>query len=534
METGVAPALMLLAALLAAALPWASAQGQGDGGVEALAEELRQLREAVEESSRADRDLFLVSFWVGMGIAAAAVVGTVCNALLLRRHVNVIKKDMDKRLRPVLVWAEIEGDGPVGVYGDGGLPGGIRIKLVNAGQVSAEEIVVHHGIRLVGEGEALRLQTRRLGALEPGKHAEVRIPMSMEGLGRALGGGMVYVDAVFEYRGGGHDSLAYHVAGYRSGTLSTLFAVDDVGVPPYGVSPGDVGSVAPQEAQGVDAKARAGAKSMLEESEAAISADPGSATARRERAAALRALGQHEEALREIDLAEEACRVDARVLRERARILEGLGRPDEAIGALRRIRERGNDDLCVHRELARLHALLGEYDDAYGAWVAIAGQDPSYETYMSMASTLMTPRRYDAAVVAFGKAIDARLGDAYAHVQKGIALTNCGRYTEAAAALRRAAAHDPGMADAHAGLAYALYRLGREAEASEELRLAVEAEPDNQRAHIGRGVIALEMGLPEEAEEAFAEARRLDPSMRVPQARMGMGSGMHGRGGAGR
>lgn len=440
-----------------------------------------------------------------------------------RERRTLTREDSGGKATPVLVWAASEDGEPIGVYGDGSRPGGLRLRLVNAGQVSAEEIVAHLGARLVGDGAPPRLKTRRLGALGPGESIEVRIPMPMEDLGRALGGGMAYADAIFEYRGGGRDGLACRIAGYRSCTLSTLFAVDDTEIPHDGMRTGGEDRAAPEARDSADTD-KAEAKRALAWAEKAVEEDPGDAVARRGVAAALRALGRHGEALREIDLAEKACRVDDRVLRERARILECLGRPDEAVWSLKRILERGHDDPCVHRELARLHTMLGSHDDAYSAWAAIAQNDPSYETYMSMAATRMVTRNYDSAAVAFGKAIDSRLNDAHAHVQKGMALTACGRYAEAAATLRRAVALGTGSAEAHANLAYALYRMGQEGDAREELRLAVEAEPDNHLAHMGRGVISLEMGLPGEAGESFAAARRLDPTMRVPHA----GSGAYG------
>ncbi|RNJ72001.1 MAG: tetratricopeptide repeat protein [Thaumarchaeota archaeon S15] len=501
----------LVAAMAAALLLPAAASAQGSGG---------NATAAGGQGTGDDPGAWVL---IGIALAAAAVGGTIWNGWQLRRHVDLVEADIAARLRPVLALAKTDGDGQIGVYGDRGRPGGLRIRLVNAGQASAEEIVVRREVRLVGEGAPPLLRTRHLGALEPGESTEVRIPMPVEDLGRALGGGMAYVDAIFEYTGGGRRGLKYHVAGYKSSTFSMLFVVDDTGISARDI-PAGVKKHLTEETHDADASSEAKAKRALEESEAAIGADPDNVTARRDRAAALRALGRHEEALREIELAEDACLVDARVLRERARILEGLGRPDEAIGALRRILDRKHDDLCVHRELARLHSMLGEYDNAYGAWVDIARLCPSYDVYMGMASTLMTPRRYDAAVVAFGKAIDTSLYDARAHAQKGIALTNCGKYTEAVAALRRATVLDAEMADAHAGLAYALYGLGREADAREELRLAVEAEPDNQRAHMGRGLIALEIGLAEEAAESFTAAKRLDPSMQVPQVKKGTGN----------
>ena len=217
METRGVPTLMLLAALLAIALPWTSAQGQADGGVERLAEELRQLREEVRESSRADRDLFLVSLVTGMGIAGVAVGGTVWNAWQLHRHVNVIKKDMDERLRPLLGQTTDENLLlPPKEVDSGGV---FRIKIINAGQVAAGGVVCSMKVGMASDfdaGCAKRKQERR-GYLAPDKLIEVRVPITTEQMRKASQQDKFRAEVLVEYRGPGEKAYKYSMSGYYDG-----------------------------------------------------------------------------------------------------------------------------------------------------------------------------------------------------------------------------------------------------------------------------------------------------------------------------
>ena len=216
---GGAPALMLLAALLAASIPWTPAQGQGDDGIEALAEELRQLREAVEESSRADRDLFLVSLVIGTVIAVVAIAGTVCNALLLRRHVNAVKDDMGKRLRPLLRWTA-DGDLPSRTLAviDGNQ---IKIRIINAGQVAAVGIVLGGRFGLTGDFEAgreARYEGAQWGSLAPNKSMEVDLEITGEQMRRIRKEGeRFHIEILLKYQDPGGKDYEYSMNGHYDG-----------------------------------------------------------------------------------------------------------------------------------------------------------------------------------------------------------------------------------------------------------------------------------------------------------------------------
>jgi len=547
-------ALLALLALLPAVPAGALAQGDGNVTLAEVAEELRRIGDEIRVTEGETAWLYAASLAVGVSIAVIAFLATRANtsrlaeqSRLFRERLDLLKEDMENRLRPVLAWCLFEDGSLIKVSGSGARPSGLTIRVINTGQVSAEDVVVYLDARIVGGGAPPAPKMLRLGALGPGRSVEIHANLSPEDLGSAMGGGIAYVEAAFTYRDGGGNMLEYGVAGYRSSTVSTLFGVKGVvphggggrglAPPPAGVpaghkgDPGHSASAMSRRIQSVGLHARAlamqesrsdmakeEAERLLSECEDMAKKDPQDATAHRKMAAALCALGRHGDALQAARRAEKAYGADARTLKEMARILSGLGRHGEAIGILNRALAWGNNDLCLHREKARRHVLLGEYAAAYGVWPSIIGQDPRYETHMGMASLCMVLLQYRDAIDELGSAIDSRPDDEYAHVQKGIAQLCYGHDQAAEATLRRAVELNGGLADARVNLAHALYRLGREAEAAEELDLAVVADPGNQKAHVDRGVLMLEMGHHERAQESFEAARRLDPSMRVPQA----------------
>lgn len=531
-----------LIAILVLAVGTQLAAAQDDGAA-AIADRLRDLDERLESVIESNTHVL----WASIIVAGIAVLATVVYSVQLERQIRDSKKqlalsekDVRQRLLPELAWRVVGGKNPIGASDAGSFPACLTIRVINAGQVSAGDIVVRHNARIVGVGAPAAPKMIRLGALSPGESVDVDIPMSAEDLASAMGGGVAYVEATFTYRGGGEGGLEYVVAGYRSSTISTLFGGADVAPPDGGGGRPAADADARRHAlQSAGSQARLLAESgqragmtmeeaarRLAECDAAAGEDSASAAAHMGRAEALRAMGQNSEALKAIEAAERIRPRDAAALMEMSKILRALGRPHEAIGALGRVSGGRIDSLPVLREMARLHVLLDEHDAALALWERIAGLDPGHEAFMGMAHACMAMRRHAAAAAALARAIEARPEDALAHAQKGMAELGDERSAEAEATFRAAISLDGGLSDARVGLAHALYRLGREAEAADELDRAVESDPDNQKAHIDRGVLMLEMGRPAEAHESFAAARRLDPSMLVPLVEDG--SGAHG------
>lgn len=519
---------------LVAGIPPAAAQGDA-AGAEAIVDRLREIEARLGSIDESNDMAAAASALIAVAAAAAAIY----YGLQLKGQLALARDDARNRLRPALDWCLLGDRGIIRVSAAGVHQGTLTIRVINTGQVSARDVVVYQDARIVGSGAPTAPKMRRLGALGPGESVEIDIPMPVEDLASAMGGGVAYVEARLTYRDGGGMELEYVVAGYRSSTISTLFGGEDAAGngggdaarsdAPWGGAPPARTKSRALQSSGWHARrlaesqepredmAREDAERMLLACDGAISENPADAAAHRDRATALRVLGRHKDALAAIEAAEKLDPADKGTLKAKSRILCALGRRNGAIGALNMALAGSGSDPAVYRELARLHTLLGEYDIAREMWASIVDQDPSHEAYMGLAHACMALRRHNDAVIALEGAIGEAPDDAYAHAQKGMAELNDDRNVEAVAAFEKAISLDGGLADARVGLAHALYRLGREAEAAGELDMAVRVDPGNQKAHIDRGVLMLEMGRRAEARESFEAARRLDPSMLVPR-----------------
>lgn len=212
-----AQATMLAAALLVGALPWAPAQGQADDESVGLADELRLLREEAREANRLSWMLFLASFVVGMAIAAVAVAGTVRNAWQLRRHVDLVQRDMDERLRPELGRTTDSNLLPRPIDIDSG--GLFRVRIINAGQVAARKIVCDMKFGMASDFEAGVEEHKRenRGFLAPDKLIEVRVPITTEQMRAASQQDQFHVEILVEYSGPGGKEYGCPVNGDYDG-----------------------------------------------------------------------------------------------------------------------------------------------------------------------------------------------------------------------------------------------------------------------------------------------------------------------------
>ena len=181
-------------------------------------------------------------------------------------------------------------------------------------------------------------------------------------------------------------------------------------------------------------------------------------------------------------------------------------RARDEIALARAFAERGQLGEAEERlaDLARRHPRLGDVPAAQGELAARRGDD-------------------EAAVEAFGRAVDLRFGDAGAWLGLGQALGRLGRFEPARDALRRALTQGLSpearpRAQAALGALYA--RAGQWGKAVRELRKAVEALADDREtvAAFGRALLATGEG---EGTEWLARAARLpggDPRLLIEAA----------------
>lgn len=169
-------------------------------------------------------------------------------------------------------------------------------------------------------------------------------------------------------------------------------------------------------------------------------------------------------------------------------------RARDEIALARGFADRGQYEEAAERlaDLARRHPRLGEVHAAQGELAAKRGDD-------------------EAAVAAFGRAVDLRFGDATSWLGLGQALGRLGRFEPARDALRRALTQslsDEARPRAQAALGQLYVRAGQWSKAVRELRKAVDALPDDTPtvAAFGQALLATGAG---EGTEWLARAARL-------------------------
>ena len=169
-------------------------------------------------------------------------------------------------------------------------------------------------------------------------------------------------------------------------------------------------------------------------------------------------------------------------------------RARDEIALARGFAERGQHEEAAERlaDLARRHPRLGEVPAAQGELAAKRGDD-------------------EAAVAAFGRAVDLNFGDAMSWLGLGQALARLERFEPARDALRRALTHDlpdPARPRAQAALGRLYARAGQWGKAVRDLRRAVEAMPDATETVVAFGQALLATGEGE-GTEWLARAARL-------------------------
>jgi protein O-GlcNAc transferase len=118
----------------------------------------------------------------------------------------------------------------------------------------------------------------------------------------------------------------------------------------------------------------------------------------------------------------------------------------------------------------------------------------------------------DAALAAYGRALDADRDDAMALVNRGVTFHMLGRAEDAAADYARAAELAPGVALIRANLAAAWLDAHKPGSARDAARAAVELDPANVPAWNNLGVACGQLGLSRDARDAWNRALALDPN----------------------
>lgn len=162
--------------------------------------------------------------WVILGIvlAATAVGGTIWNGSQLRRHVDLVKRDMDERLRPVLAWVS---DGTRQGHSLTVLGGGmVRVRILNAGQVAA--VGIAYAVRSGMGGDLEEAGTGRVwgqrGALAPNASMAIDVWLTDEQVRRTQRGEKFHFEVLLEYRSPAGAAYGYSMSGDYDGTQTVL------------------------------------------------------------------------------------------------------------------------------------------------------------------------------------------------------------------------------------------------------------------------------------------------------------------------
>ena len=160
---------------------------------------------------------------IGVALALAAVGGAIWNGIQIHRHVSLVKKDDDERLRPMLRWTS-EGDRrvyPPSVT-DGKV---IVIKILNAGQVAAVGIVCDVRFGMEGDfgSEKVGHSKNEWGSLAPNMAIHLNVHVTGEQMRRVLEGKeKFHIEIMAEYRGPGEKKYEYSMSGDYDGRETLL------------------------------------------------------------------------------------------------------------------------------------------------------------------------------------------------------------------------------------------------------------------------------------------------------------------------
>ncbi len=246
--------------------------------------------------------------------------------------------------------------------------------------------------------------------------------------------------------------------------------------------------------QGI-ARARADPRAAVRDLTAVLTQDPGLLLARRYRALAFSAAGDHRGAMREVqELDRDGAAVfdDLLLLAESLRL---LGRPIEAQAALdrsERLQPRSPEPPLVR---ARMLLAAGRRAEAASQFERVLALAPGHaEALRGLGDLALARGDLAAAAGHYEQILSADPGDVAAMVKLGVLRVRAGRMEEAIALLQSAVRREPGNAEALLDLGGVLAKSGRPAEAVPYLEKALGAGAKTTVAWNSLGFARLESG----------------------------------------
>jgi choline-sulfatase len=261
-----------------------------------------------------------------------------------------------------------------------------------------------------------------------------------------------------------------------------------------------------------------------------IEEDAGAVIARRYRAVAYAASGQHAKAVDDLRSLEKAGSLTAEDLIVLGDCLRASGRSREALEALDRAARL--QPKSPQPWLSRGNVLLkeGKSEEARAAFERVLALAPDQiEALRGLGDLALLRGDTFAASERYGRILLVDPGDAGAMVKIGVIRAREGRTDDAVVLFRKAVEREPRNSDALLYLAGALASSGRAAEAAPVFERALAAGPPTTMALNGLALTRLELGDRSGAAAAFRESLRLDP--RQPDVAKSLAE-LGGRGGS--
>jgi choline-sulfatase len=294
--------------------------------------------------------------------------------------------------------------------------------------------------------------------------------------------------------------------GYVSGTRTSRPAGAALRDPKDGIR------LLPRLNRGMSA-ARTEPQVAIRELTAVLNDDPGLLMARRTRAVAYAAAGQHDLAiadLRALDKQGQLTPEDAIVLGDNLRF---AGRLEEAALILTRVQREDPTFTQPLISLAEVRIQEHKYDEAARLCERVLKLVPDHQEALRRLGDLALLREdFGAAAAHYERILAIDRGDVAALTKLGVVRVRTGQPDQAIQLFRQAIEHEPRNAEALLYLAGALASAGRPADALPYFERAIEAGPPSTMALNGLGLTRLAVGDASGAQAAFRRSLQLDPN----------------------
>ncbi len=253
----------------------------------------------------------------------------------------------------------------------------------------------------------------------------------------------------------------------------------------------------------------------IRELTAVLADDPGLLMARRTRAVAYTAAGQHDLAiadLRALDKQGELTAEDAVVLGDN---LRSAGRLEEAALILERAARDNPTFAQPVISLADVRIQERKYDEASALCERVLKRVPDHiEALRRLGDLALLKGDMPSAGARYARILELDSTDVAALTKLGVVRMRSGQGDQAIQLFQQAIAHDPRNADALLYLAGALASGGRPAEALPYFERALDVGPPSTIALNGLGLTRMAVGDAAGAAAAFRQSLRLDPNQR--------------------